>query len=248
MFTEAGRKIKNKNMGGWKMPSNSFDRLFGINEALLQKVTHQGVVVTEGRSSETVVFVRVPLENKKNLISITAAGCNHHFTWGVKFKPDIEESYEMAPSFLFSLPLKSTPLGISISTTSHCQYLPSPQSPLARPPELWRSALPAGNVHCLQEGEGLSIRDWTPKLKSNNVQFAQSFLRRYLEHRWTSTVLRKWRKKLKRIASRDWTYRLLCHELEGSPPSWSSLLSLSLWSSVPNTKGTFFRSELLRKN
>lgn len=101
----------------------------------------------------------------------------------MKFTADVEESDETPPSFLFlfSLPLKSTPLGISISTTSHCQYLPWPQSPLARPPELWRSALPAGNVHCLQEGEGLLIRDWTPKLKSNSMQFTQGFLRRYLK-------------------------------------------------------------------
>lgn len=62
------------------MQSNSFDRLFGIDEALLQKVTHQGVVVTQGRSSEIVAFVGVPLKIRKNLISITAAGRNHLFT------------------------------------------------------------------------------------------------------------------------------------------------------------------------
>lgn len=56
------------------MSSNSCDRLFGIDEALLQEVTHQGVVVAERRSSEAVVFISVPLKSRSSLISISTAG------------------------------------------------------------------------------------------------------------------------------------------------------------------------------
>lgn len=67
-------KRKNYNTGGCKMSPNSFDRLFWIDKALLQEVTHQGVVVAEGRSSEAVVFIRVPLKGRKSLVSVTTAG------------------------------------------------------------------------------------------------------------------------------------------------------------------------------
>lgn len=73
--------------------SNISDELFGIDEALLQKVTHQGVVVAERRSSEAVVFVGVPLKSRKNLVSVTAAGWNHHFT--EKSKADVEKSFSL---------------------------------------------------------------------------------------------------------------------------------------------------------
>lgn len=59
------------------------------------------------------------------------------------------------------------------------QYLPSPQSPPARPPELWRSVPPAGNGRYLKGNTATSLRDQTSKqiasIKANTARLFVAF-------------------------------------------------------------------------